>query len=53
MSKDPSNAVFHYHLGMAFAGAGDRAKARESLQMALKLQPSFPDAEREMKNLQP
>ena len=52
VSRDPQNAVFHYHLGIALAGAGDHAKARESLQMALKLQPSFPDAQREMKALE-
>jgi tetratricopeptide (TPR) repeat protein len=51
VSKDPRNAVFHYHLGMALAGAGDVAKAKESLQMALKLQPGFPDAQREIKAL--
>lgn len=43
--------MFHYHLAMALAGTGDRVKAQESLQMALKLQPSFPDAERDMKAL--
>jgi Flp pilus assembly protein TadD len=53
VSKDPENAVFHYHLGLALAGAGDHAKAKESLQTALKLQPSFPDAQREMKALEP
>jgi tetratricopeptide (TPR) repeat protein len=51
VGQDPNNATFHYHLGMALAGTGDRVKAKESLQMALKLQPSFPDAEREMKAL--
>jgi tetratricopeptide (TPR) repeat protein len=51
VGQDPNNATFHYHLGMALAGTGDREKARESLQMALKLQPSFPDAQREMKAL--
>jgi tetratricopeptide (TPR) repeat protein len=52
VSKDPENAMFHYHLGVALAGAGNHAKAKESLQMALKLQPSFPDAQREMKALE-
>jgi len=51
VSKDPGNATFHYHLGMALAGAGDVAKAKESLAMALKLQPTFADAQREMKAL--
>ena len=51
VNQEPGNATFHYHLGVALAGTGDRARARESLQMALKLQPAFPDAEREMKAL--
>ena len=51
VNQAPENATFHYHLGMALAGTGDRVKAKESLQTALKLQPSFPDAQREMKAL--
>jgi tetratricopeptide (TPR) repeat protein len=52
VARDPSNATFHYHLGVALAGAGDTDRSRESLQTALKLQPNFPDAQREMKALQ-
>ena len=33
----PQVAVFHYHLGMAYAGAGDKAKARTHLNRALEL----------------
>ncbi|MFN2337488.1 MAG: tetratricopeptide repeat protein, partial [Gammaproteobacteria bacterium] len=33
----PEMAVFHYHLGMAYAGAGDKAKARTHLSRALEL----------------
>jgi tetratricopeptide (TPR) repeat protein len=51
VARDASNATFRYHLGIALAGAGDVAKARESLQMALKLQPEFPEAQREIKAL--
>jgi tetratricopeptide (TPR) repeat protein len=51
VEKDPNNATFHFHLGLALTGAGDRDRARESLQTALKLQPDFPDAQREMKAL--
>ena len=51
VTQEPGNATFHYHLGMALAGAGERTRAKESLQMALKLQPAFPDAQREMKAL--
>ena len=53
VSKEPTNAAFHYQLGKALAGAGDRDRARQSLQTALKLQPSFPDAQREMRALTP
>jgi len=52
VARDASNATFRYHLGMALAGAGDVERARESLQMALKLQPGFPEAQREIKALQ-
>jgi tetratricopeptide (TPR) repeat protein len=51
VTKDPSNAMFHYHLGMALVGTGDRERAKDSLQTALKLQPSLADAQREMKAL--
>jgi tetratricopeptide (TPR) repeat protein len=33
----PQVAVFQYHLGMAYAGAGDKAKARTHLAKALEL----------------
>ena len=51
VEKEPSNATFHYHLGMALAGAGDEDKSREALQTALTLQPNFPDAQRGLKAL--
>ena len=51
VSKDPGNAIFHFHLGKALAASGDRVRAKESLEMALKLQPEFPDAQRELKAL--
>ncbi len=39
-SKQPKNATFHYHLGVAQSQKGDKAAARQSLQTALTLQPS-------------
>ena len=51
VAKDPGNATFHFHLGLALTAAGERLRARESLQTALKLQPDFPDAQREIKAL--
>jgi tetratricopeptide (TPR) repeat protein len=41
IEKDPKNAVYHYHLGMAYASNGDKDKARASLEKALTLDPNF------------
>ena len=30
--KAPDNATFHYHLGLALAGSGDRVRGREAFQ---------------------
>jgi len=40
----PDNAVYQYHLGLAYEQAGERAKARGALQQALQLNPKFADA---------
>ena len=45
VQKQPGNAVFHYHLGMAYAATGQAAKARRELEHALKLQPQFDGAD--------
>jgi putative PEP-CTERM system TPR-repeat lipoprotein len=37
--KDPSRAVYQYHLGLAYMKAGDKAKGKMWLDRALKLQP--------------
>jgi len=44
VQKDPKNASFSYHLGVAYYGAGQKAEAERSLQSALKLQPDFANA---------
>jgi cytochrome c-type biogenesis protein CcmH/NrfG len=44
IGKNPNNPIYYYHLGMAHVGAGDRDRARASLQRALKLSTSFPGA---------
>ena len=44
IQKNPSNATYHYHLGMAYARAGDRDRARPALQRALQLSPAFENA---------
>ena len=41
VSKDPSNATFHYHLGLAYLKAGDE-RARATLKRALALDPGSP-----------
>ena len=38
VQKDPTNASFHYHLGMAYSKNGSREHAREELQRALELE---------------
>jgi tetratricopeptide (TPR) repeat protein len=42
--KSPNNPMFHYHLGLAYALAGETAKARASLEQSLRLNPSFEGA---------
>jgi tetratricopeptide (TPR) repeat protein len=44
VQKDPTNPMYHYHLGMAYAGSGDKDKARASLQKALSLDGNFSGA---------
>src|SRR6185503_10233136 len=40
----PSEPVYHYHLGVAYARNGDKDRARQSLERALSLSPSFQGA---------
>jgi Tfp pilus assembly protein PilF len=44
VAKDPSNAGYLYHLGLAQLKNGDKVKARESLQKALAAKADFQDA---------
>jgi tetratricopeptide (TPR) repeat protein len=41
---DPKNATFAYHLGLAYAKAGERLKATNALEEALRLKPDFHEA---------
>jgi tetratricopeptide (TPR) repeat protein len=55
-AKDPKNAGYHYHLGLAYAQAGDSTRARESLTTALATNPKAPwadDARRALNNISP
>ena len=51
VQKDPNDASFRYHLGLAYQGAGNNAQAKEQLQRVLKINPNFPDAEEVKKTL--
>lgn len=42
--KYPNTARFHYHLGMAYAKAGDSTRAREQLHRMLKMSPDSNEA---------
>ena len=44
VEKDPRNPIYHFHLGLAYARAGDSPKARQALQQALALAPNFSGA---------
>jgi Flp pilus assembly protein TadD len=44
VTKEPNNPSFIAHLGLAYAKAGELAKARESLQKAFSLSQDFADA---------
>jgi tetratricopeptide (TPR) repeat protein len=48
--KDPGNATYHYHLGLAYASAGDSARAKQSLARALQLSTEF-DGARQARDL--
>jgi Tfp pilus assembly protein PilF len=36
VARDSANATYRYHLGMAFAGKGDKARARREIEEALR-----------------
>jgi Flp pilus assembly protein TadD len=44
LKKAPDNITFHYHLGMAYQKAGDKARARSHLQRVLQLNADFSKA---------
>lgn len=44
VEKEPKNATYQFHLGMAYALNGEDAKARRALQAALSLDPRAPFA---------
>ena len=45
VARSPASAVVHYHLGLAELKNGGRADARKALEQALKLDPTFSNAD--------
>jgi Flp pilus assembly protein TadD len=45
VQKAPENALYRYHLGLAYERAGDVARSRQSLEKALALKPDFAGAD--------
>jgi tetratricopeptide (TPR) repeat protein len=45
VKKDPENALFNYHLGLAYAKSGQASLARQQLDRLVKIKPDFPDVE--------
>jgi tetratricopeptide (TPR) repeat protein len=41
LEREPKNATFHFHLGLALAKAGDNQRARAALRQAIALEPNF------------
>jgi tetratricopeptide (TPR) repeat protein len=44
VEREPGNAMYQYHLGLAYASGGDGVRAKQSLERALTLQPDFSGA---------
>jgi len=42
VKKEPDNALFNYHLGLAYAKSGQAALARQQLDRVVKLNPNLP-----------
>jgi len=51
VEKMPKRALYRYHLGVAYLGAGRTDEAKEALETALRLEPDFPGAEEARKLL--
>ncbi len=52
VEKDPTNPMYQYHLGLAYAKTGDKRKAREALERALAIKADFAGADDARKLLQ-
>ena len=52
VAKNPADPAYQYHLGMAYYYSGDKASAKEALQVSLKLKPDAPQAGEEKRLLE-
>ncbi len=50
-NKEPDNATYHYHLGLAYAKAERPALAKQHLERVLKIDPKYSDADDVKKHL--
>ena len=48
---EPDDAVFHYHLGLAYGKANQSALARQQLEKAVKLSPNNTEARKALSEL--
>jgi tetratricopeptide (TPR) repeat protein len=45
VNANPQNAIYHYHLGMAYQKADKYADAKKELKTALQINPNYPQAD--------
>jgi hypothetical protein len=46
VKKEPDNAIYHYHYGLALIQKGDKPSARRELESALKNKPPKDEADK-------
>jgi Flp pilus assembly protein TadD len=51
IESEPTNPMFHYHLGLAHVRNGDLVRGRRALQAALKLKPDYAEAQRALSSI--
>jgi tetratricopeptide (TPR) repeat protein len=45
VKKEPGNALFNYHLGLAYAKSGQAGLAKQQLDRVVKIKPNFPEVD--------
>jgi Flp pilus assembly protein TadD len=45
VQKEPDNALFNYHLGLAYAKSGQASLAKQQLERVVRIKPNFPEVE--------